>query len=414
MGDLELSIFTKYFNSPVYADCKIVLRHQVVLEEVEASIRVALNVRENAISHEAEVVLDVQLVNQGTSQQHASAPANLESDRLLYGHAIFLGANSSYFEAKLANWSFDQGAHATGPHGAYHAGGACMSVPERPLPTITLDVEEAEVELMQAVIAFMYTGALPPLDIGQLTTTCKLADMFGVDKCIAHATNLLGNIRAEDLEATSIAQIYNMPEPLQSREGVRKARDTCIARLLQLYGSLHDVLTDEQLLRSFLYLPYAAVHAFVLQDELAVRSENEVLLLLHCWVSGAPAARCLSKQQRQELSHAVRLMQLTPTYLLAVVPRLKWLCVSAEQLRMASHHQLLTGKDVHSRYASDWKALAPWNTQAPRKRQPEHKPGRPTTWVLQLPALEGSLVNPGTAPCKELYHNGFVITMRAE
>jgi hypothetical protein len=96
---------------------------------------------------------------------------------------------------------------------------------------------------------------------------------------------------------------------------------TCQRRLVDLFGDVPSVITEQQWRQRFCTLPHAAVLAWLQADDLKVHSENCVVFLLSAWVKSEEHPPC-SPQQLEKLAHNVRVQHLTPSYLHCVLPDL--------------------------------------------------------------------------------------------
>ena len=82
----------------------------------------------------------------------------------------------------------------------------------------------------------------------------------------------------------------------------------------------------------FLELPYNAVLAWILRDDLKMHSENDVVYLFDKWIDeNEPLS-----EERDALMKEIRVVNLGPAYLIQILPNLPWFKDSI----LSKHHQL--------------------------------------------------------------------------
>jgi len=373
--DSAQGMFKNDFNNKTFADCKIVLRHEVVV--VSDDDREAVSLPEP--DADAEV--------RPTKRARTIQP--LESDRQFYAHRLVLGGHSEVFKRQLSAWSE-----------------ACAHDAEDNMPVLILQLEEQEVEVMEHVLRLMYSFETPSDASGTLLVSMlRLSDMYEATRCIAAlASAFATRSNMDNFSAADMHDMLSLPQALLSRQDVDAAVARCKQAVVQQFMNVTALAQDRQLHSSFLQLDFPVVLAWAQEDSLRVYTENEVLLLLHSWVT---ARGCRDVEQLKQLSHSVRIPHLTPVYMTSVARSMVWFqCSEREWRRIAAfqrHLELRSGVE-DEKFLPTWELPKAWSTA-------EHRTGhavcsRTLAWEVDATALyDGRDVY-----CPDrLYHNGMLL-----
>lgn len=178
--------------------------------------------------------------------------------------------------------------------------------------------------------------------------------------------------------------------------------------MLQLFGDVPSVIASEQLRPQFCSLPYAAVLKWLRMDDLAVHSENCVLLLMTAWVEAqAKAGDVCSTVQLDQLARQVRVNHVGPAYLHSILPSLSWFSQSKQLLPLLLASKAMPAFKPASRNA----AFPPAWTAVSRQRCQD-----PCSVTLGYSLEAGQLQevyagNPVDFPAS--YVNGFMMQVKA-
>jgi hypothetical protein len=176
------------------------------------------------------------------------------------------------------------------------------------------------VEAVEHCLRFAYTEALPASHtLQQLLAIYQQADYLGMLRCCEAVLEVLAASPLDSFGLEEAAAVF--VSVLPGTPNAVNALATCTAVLLLHLGDVVLTMRSPELKQQFLELPLPAVLALVQSDELASDGEDSVLALVSCWVH----ANGPSPDECRQLSEAVRLSQLTPTYFTHVVPALPWL-----------------------------------------------------------------------------------------
>ena len=138
------------------------------------------------------------------------------------------------------------------------------------------------------------------------------------------------------LDLASVNRVYSLPDSLllsrvpAVRSGLAALTSACAEHLLRVFGDLHAVLTDRQLLARFQRLCPPAVAAHLRGEWLTADSENAVLLLLDAWMAG-PQGRACGPEAKAVLAGCVRVGCLGRSFLAHALPRLPWFVMTDGQ-----------------------------------------------------------------------------------
>jgi len=173
-------------------------------------------------------------------------------------------------------------------------------------------VQEADMDAADMLLQSCYTGEVLSLDackgdakamesgIETLIKGHKLADKWLMPASAAACK--------EELGATLRAGLHTSPQAL-----------------MLVYGSLIDVLNDQQLHSSFLALPYPAVKAWASCDQLSACSEHDVVAALDAWINKSPHAKTLSHSEKTLLGSCVRVARCSSLWQLYILNQLPWI-----------------------------------------------------------------------------------------
>ena len=187
---------------------------------------------------------------------------------------------------------------------------------------LVIQVESAgEVPVVEACLRFAYVGtkALEELlsqGLPQLLAVFKWADYLGMSSCCKAVLEAAARLKMEDVGIDDAVQAWGRVMP--DNEQVRQL---CSKVLLHHMGDILLVMRDEELQKRLLTLPLPALLALLDSSDLATDSEDSVVSVVGCWVGINNPTDVETKQ----LADRLRLLQLSETYLLTVVPAMPWL-----------------------------------------------------------------------------------------
>ncbi|GAX77744.1 hypothetical protein CEUSTIGMA_g5187.t1 [Chlamydomonas eustigma] len=286
------------------------------------------------------------------------------SSRTYHAHSFLLSARSSYFKARLSgafpvnsvmqksNWSPtpENGREAMGQAMGHHAvsssrrsrlpencimpGQAHIATHSADVKVLVEHVEERELEAIDSLLSFIYSGCVPENVEGSphlLLELLVLADRYGVKRCMTYCVNVLAATHSSSWRYEALLLYFHLPDTLLLGSGeVETSMEKKATKILiELYGNVPELIQDldrkemgGQLSESFLALPFKAVLLWLNWDKLTVFTENCVLVALSVWVL-RNGCSC-SQAQLQVLAYSVRLVNLTPSFLRMIIPRLNW------------------------------------------------------------------------------------------
>ena len=181
-------------------------------------------------------------------------------------------------------------------------------------------VESAEdVPLVEVCLRFAYMGAEALEEskgLPQLLAVYKQADYLGMSSCCKAVLEAAAQLKPEAMGIDDAVRAWGgiMPHNEQLRQ-------LCTRALLHHLGDMLLVMRDEDLYACFLDLPLPAMLALLDSSDLATDSEDSVVAAVGCWVDHNEPTDGETKQ----LVDRLRLLQLSETYLLTVVPAMPWL-----------------------------------------------------------------------------------------
>eukprot|EP00878_Enallax_costatus_P020721 GHUV01021912.1.p1 GENE.GHUV01021912.1~~GHUV01021912.1.p1 ORF type:complete len:464 (+),score=88.55 GHUV01021912.1:533-1924(+) len=155
----------------------------------------------------------------------------------------------------------------------------------------------------------------------------------------------------EDLSLETVCAIFDWPGFLQDAEPFKGVTAKAWSKLLEMFGDLEVAWQDRSRRQQFLELPYKAVRKLIASDDVAVSSENTILVALAEWVEASNrrqlttdvTALLLGPQHgtsHRELAELVRLQHLTPTFLGSVLKHVSIMnqVATAEALQAAARY----------------------------------------------------------------------------
>ena len=174
--------------------------------------------------------------------------------------------------------------------------------------------------------------------------------------------------------------------------------------LVTVFGDVPAIIASAEQLCEFCLLPHTAVLVWARADNLRVHSENCVVLLLSAWihaygnVHGAALEDDMEASSDDEddknahlyveLANCVRVLQLSPSYLQHIVPKLSWF-QGCRGIKFLPHLQLQksAGLDVDVQGSSARDFCAPsWLANA--REAADSMPSSSTEWVVKSAELE--------------------------
>ena len=211
-----------------------------------------------------------------------------------------------------------------------------------------------------------------------------------------------------------------LPKSLLTSKGLARLRNTCYNRigeisstadpdmlqqfLVTVFGDVPAIIASAEQLCEFCLLPHTAVLVWARADNLRVHSENCVVLLLSAWihaygnVHGAALEDDMEASSDDEddknahlyveLANCVRVLQLSPSYLQHIVPKLSWF-QGCRGIKFLPHLQLQksAGLDVDVQGSSARDFCAPsWLANA--REAADSMPSSSTEWVVKSAELE--------------------------
>ena len=201
----------------------------------------------------------------------------------------------------------------------------------RKTPEIDLLVPPGQLPIGEALIKAMYEKQidLSALSQQQQLQLLQLADAYSVHKVSFAACSSLSKLCIADLEWTTAAAVFSLPDSCSQLEPFKQLRAAALSKLQQELGDLDVVWSGkdgsleqqqdqkQQQQRMLLGLPFAALHQLLIDKRTKAYSEDTVFHTMCCWV--ATHAGSVSTGQLQQLAAALRMPQCSPTYLASVV-----------------------------------------------------------------------------------------------
>ncbi|WIA20494.1 hypothetical protein OEZ86_004475 [Tetradesmus obliquus] len=145
-------------------------------------------------------------------------------------------------------------------------------------------VGEDEAHVAEALVEFMYTGELPALGHDDMLRLMRLSDRFQVKNCPAACARRFADTPMEELSLETVCAIFEWPGFLQEAQPFAGVSSKAWAKLLDVFGDLEAAWQDSARWQQFLGLPIKAVKKLLASDQLAVVSENTVLVALAGWL----------------------------------------------------------------------------------------------------------------------------------
>jgi len=252
---------------------------------------------------------DRNLNNDGSDED---SEAVLDSQPL---HSTVLCANSTYFRSKLL-----------GPQP-----GACPppQLPVSPDGLKMLDevLAPADVAPLLAVLRFMYTEVLDyrhgVSSPAELVNILRIADRYQVADCVAACRREFSKLKVEEIDLEIIKMVYSIDTIVKDASSFTEMMSAVQERLLGMFHDVVETIRSPALLSQFLQLPFAAAAAVLSSDTLVVDSENSVAVMATLWMVRGRGRAC-SPEQRKFISSCIRLDHLSSSYLLGVLPNLRW------------------------------------------------------------------------------------------
>ena len=190
-------------------------------------------------------------------------------------------------------------------------------------PKVDLLVPPGQTAIGKALIRAMYEKQpdLSALSQQQQLQLLQLADAYSVHKVSLAACNSLSSIKLEDLDWTTAAATFELPESVTQLPSFPPLKAAAVSRLMQKLGDLELVwrdagpqLSDNQLL--LVRLPLAALVELLRDERVKVSSENTVYHTITRWWEANPSS---TQEQLQQLANLLRLPHCTPLYLSTVM-----------------------------------------------------------------------------------------------
>ncbi|KAJ9532358.1 hypothetical protein V8C86DRAFT_2801711 [Haematococcus lacustris] len=236
------------------------------------------------------------------------------SDVMIYAHDTVLFVSSEYWKTRVMRWR----------HEATQCGNAAAAL--APM-TLAEHVSQEELLAAQAVLRLMYScevtdeEAKQPLLLAQMM---NLSDRWKAPACMQLCMEAFALCAKNPSSLQAISQALPLiPDSARQLEEYSAVAGSAAPHLLVMFGNVHAVISGPSLLGCWLDLPYAFVHQWASSDELAVDSEDSVVVLLAAWLAGPLGSKSSSEQERQ-LARLVRLQHVSCAYQVSVLPWIGW------------------------------------------------------------------------------------------
>lgn len=259
----------------------------------------------------------------------------LKLSMCLQAHTIVLAGASDYFKMCAANWQHDN-----------------------PLVFRLVADGKKQAEALERMIEFVYTGKLHSnlisgVDQLDLLLLIQEAEKHLCSACVTVGMQRLASLSVGEVTWELVRAVYTM-QFLEA--GMFKPIMQLIEKaLFKRLGDLEAAWQSDELRAQFLLLPYPAVNALLVRDDLRVASENTVLHALVSWRDAQKVTMRVRNANMADLVKRLRLVHLSPSYWSDVVPKCMIITshIPLQQMMLAHHLSLLSmtkrNQLIHSR-----------------------------------------------------------------
>jgi hypothetical protein len=178
-----------------------------------------------------------------------------------------------------------------------------------------------------------------------------LADRWEAMGCLWQCMQHLAATAPEQLTLADLTLLTaeGLPSSITQHACSAAVQAVCLKQLLQLFGEVQTVIVSSQLRADFCTLPFAAVKLWAGSDQLAVDSENSVVLLLtHWWLEnhGSAAPDRVAAARGRELVGLLRLSHISSCFLHTVLFQLPWFMPLQHQLAAFAQISCLKSRNI--------------------------------------------------------------------
>lgn len=221
----------------------------------------------------------------------------------LHVNSLTLAANSEVLRRKLEEWS-------DGDSRELH-----------------LEVTPGEERTLEALVRFCYTKQIPFNRDKDVLRLMQLADRFLMEDCVRRCATLLNQIPHDLLSLETCYRFLRLPAGLYGHKPFSRLMQRGLARLVEEFGDLDEVWTDEERQAAFLAMPLEALQILLSTPLLRVTTENTVFVAVSHWMHNAMSQSLLddAEDAALKLGMHIRLPMLSNDFLHFVAMEATWL-----------------------------------------------------------------------------------------
>ena len=215
-------------------------------------------------------------------------------------HRDLWSSKSMYFEAFFNRWCNDK-------------------------QELSLNLSVDQYKYFEHMVMFIYNNDVPcTLCIGDWFGLLALADHFQVQSLVDYGVRVL-NSKTMSFSVDDIKLFYSS----STLQNITSLGEVCKKALMMCFSNVNWIYLRDK--KDFLSLPFEAVKTLLRDKCITVAHENYVLLLLNEWVCNGHG-RNATLDELKQLSHVVRLIHLSSSFINCVLPRMEWFPITAEEL----------------------------------------------------------------------------------
>jgi hypothetical protein len=182
---------------------------------------------------------------------------------------------------------------------------------------------EAMFPAAHAMIRFMYLRQLDDgTDRAELIQLFRLADEYGEADLRCACLEQLNKAPFEEWASVEMRQLYAVADTVacdsHAEGGLGTAASAMIRRLAARFTKLEEAWRSQEQREVFCSLPHNVMAEVLSSPDLVVKSENTVLIAALSWLRGTQGQQA-PQEERREVLLLVRLLQLSPWFLAALL-----------------------------------------------------------------------------------------------
>jgi len=224
-------------------------------------------------------------------------------------HRDLWSSKSTYFEAFFNRWCNDK-------------------------QELSLNLSVDQYKFFEYMVMFIYHNDVPStLCISDWFGLLALADHFQVQSLVDYGVGVLNN-KTMSFSVEDIKLFYssNTLQNIKSLSEVSKK-----ALMISFSNVMWIYLRDKA---NFLSLPFEAVRTLLRDKCITVAHENYVLLLVNEWVCNGQG-RNATVDELEQLSHVVRLIHVSSSFINCVLPRMEWFSITPEAMNALNNEMFI-------------------------------------------------------------------------